>query len=235
MIDTLQILQPIVIDTLSIGAVPVDVSLTDTINNVVLQMGESAPIAFIDKTEHNWFLENLLGFIALVTTAISIGFNIYQFKSAKEERTKSQEHEINLKKIETEEHRKEVINNDGVEIQSKLYKALLELDDLSLDELSRKAGTKQNLNFKKKIKDTKILVRSNRLYLLDNLILISEYLLNIYTKMGVDVESNIWNGTLTLRKQYEAVFKDDQSITSEKIKETYNNIIAKSKNNGTGK
>lgn len=235
MIDTLQILQPIVIDSLSFGTLPVDINLVDSVNNVVLQFKESIPVTFVDKTEHNWLQDHLSECIAFGIALLSLAFNIYQAIASRSERNETRQHELNLKKVETEEHRKETINNDGIEIQSKLYKALLELDDLSLDELSRKAGTKQNLNFKKKIKDTKILVRSNRLYLLDNLILISEYLLNIYTKMGVDVESNIWNGTLTLRKQYEAVFKDDQSITSEKIKETYNNIIAKSKNNGTGK
>ena len=224
MVDTIHILQPIIIDSLSSGTIPLDVSLVDSTANIVLQFSDNIPVSFVDNTAHNWFMENLLGIIALFTTIISIGFNIYQYKSAKEEREQSQEYEIKLKTIETEEHRKEAIYKDGLKKEYNLYQLLLVIDDLSFQERVREQGTAERKNFIKKINETNLYIRKNRLYISDKLIYISKHLTDIYKHLGVDVNRDVLNGILNLIEMYEDVFKDKDSQPQEQIEQLCDQI-----------
>jgi len=224
MLDSIHILQPIVIDSISSGVIPLDVNLVDSTANIILQFSDNIPVSFIDKTEHNWVQENLLGIIAFVTTILSIGLNIYQFKSAKDEREKSQEHEIKLKAIETEEHRKEAIHKDGLKKEYQLYRLLLVIDDLSFQERAREQGTEERELFLKKINETNQYIRKNKLYISDKLVYISKHLTDIYKRLGVEVSSEVLRGILNLIEMYEDVFKDKDSQTIEQIENLDNQI-----------
>ena len=100
MVDTLQILQPLVVDTIAVGAIPIDVNITDSVYNVVLQIKESIPVTFVDNTEHNWFQDHLSECIAFCIAILSLVLNIAQAVVSHKERKETHNHEINLKKIE---------------------------------------------------------------------------------------------------------------------------------------
>lgn len=219
MTDTIQILQPIVIDSLSSGTIPLNVSLVDSTANIVLQFSDNIPVSFVDNTAHNWFMENLLGIIAFFTTILSIGFNIYQYKSAKEEKEQSQEHEIKLKAIETEEHRKEAIYKDGLKKEYDLYQLLLVIDELSFQEKARVQGTEERKNFIEKINEANLYISKNKLYISDKLIYISRHLTDIYKRLGVEVNGEVLKGVLNLIEMYEDVFKNKDSQSQEQIEQ----------------
>ena len=173
MIDTLQIL-----DTIQIMGV-------DSVQNVVMHLNDTIPVIFKDETPHDWWMDNGVSFwTTLFTTLValvSIGYNIYQTYTGREERKQAQEHERELRNIDRESKYIEQLTDKGLVEHVELYEKLIKMDNFVVD--TGPNNLNNNQNFVALINETKNFIRTRKLLLDSRVVSVSNEILRLYNTL----------------------------------------------------